>query len=202
MPTAVGRAAGLLLLYAGELLYVPINRTVQGGTELKTPWDGLLPVWPIWAVPYTLAIVWWIGSFAWAACRMDETRWRAFVAAALLTMLSAYAVYIVWPTYIVRPEPGGDSWASGLLRSIYAHDDMYNAFPSGHVYNTMLIVFFWWDWQPRLRRLWAGLAVVVVLSTLFTQQHYLLDPLGGIVWAWLGCRGGWWLARRGPWRAP
>jgi membrane-associated phospholipid phosphatase len=32
--------------------------------------------------------------------------------------------------------------------------------------------------------------MVVVLSTLFTRQHYLLDLLGGLAIAWLGYRFG------------
>jgi membrane-associated phospholipid phosphatase len=47
-----------------------------------------------------------------------------------------------------------------------------------------------------LRWLWAGLAIVIILSTLFTGQHNLLDPIGGIVWAWTSYRFGLWWATR------
>jgi membrane-associated phospholipid phosphatase len=61
----------------------------------------------------------------------------------------------------------------------------------------MLIAFFWWNWIPKLRALWVGIAVVVVLSTLFTGQHHLLDPVGGLVWAAGGYTlGKWWAERR------
>jgi membrane-associated phospholipid phosphatase len=32
--------------------------------------------------------------------------------------------------------------------------------------------------------------VIVALSTLFTHQHYLIDPLGGLAIAWIGYRFG------------
>ncbi len=101
------------------------------------------------------------------------------------------------PTYVERPVVEGSGWAADLVRYIYRNDDLYNAFPSGHTYATTLITLFWWDWKPRLRWLWGTIAIVVILSTLFTGQHHLPDLLGGILWAWMGYRfGWWWVARR------
>lgn len=191
------RLAWLCLLFLVQLLYIPINRTVTGGVVPETLLDPMIPVWPIWAVPYLLSLAWWTGCFIWAAVKMDFQLYRAFVAAALFTALTSYALYIVYPTYVIRPAVEGSGWQHELLRTIYAQDRLNNAFPSGHTYTTMLITFFWWVWQPRLRWLWATIAVIVILSTLFTGQHNLLDPIGGIVWAWVGYRFGlWWVERR------
>ncbi len=190
------RLAWLALLFAVQLLYVPINRTMAGGTLLKTRWDSLVPFWPVWALPYLLSIPWWVGCFIWAALRMEGWRFRALVAAVLAATLSAYLVYIAFPTYVERPVPAGTGWPLELVRLIHAYDRVNNAFPSGHTYTTLLIVFFWWEWQPRLRALWALIGAVVILSTLFTGQHHLLDPIGGAIWAWSGYRFGlWWSSR-------
>jgi membrane-associated phospholipid phosphatase len=187
----------LLVLFAVQFLYFPINRTVQGGMILDIPLDDGVPFWPIWAVPYLLSLVWWTGCYVWAAVKMPDNLYRAFVTAALVVMLSSYVVYILFPTYVERPELQGSGWQIELVRTIYGSDRLNNAFPSGHTYNTMLIVFFWWIWQPKLRWLWAAIAMVIVLSTLFTGQHNLLDPVGGIIWAWLGYRFGlWWVERK------
>jgi membrane-associated phospholipid phosphatase len=186
----------LLTLFAVQLLYVPINRTVQGGVVLATPWDALIPLWPIWAVPYLLSIAWWTGCFAWAAWKMDGARYEAFVAGAIAVMLSSYVVYVLYPTYVNRPDPEGHSWQAELIRSVYNNDRVNNAFPSGHTYTTVLIALVWWQWRPRLRWLWVGIAIVVLLSTLFTKQHDLPDLVGGIAWAWLGYQfGSWWASR-------
>lgn len=191
------RLLWLVVLLAVQLLYFPINRGVQGGRALVTPWDALVPIWPVWVVPYLLSIAWWLGSYVWAACKMDDDLYRALVVAALAVTLSSYVVFILFPTYVERPVLEGQGGAVDLLRSLYDHDRVNNAFPSGHVYNTMLIVLFWWRWRPRLRWLWGLIAIIVVLSTLFTGQHHLLDPIGGAIWAWAGSRFGlWWVARR------
>jgi len=195
--TPAKRLIWLIILFAVQLLYVPINRTIQGGVILSTPWDQVVPFWPEWAVPYVLGIVWWELSFVWAAWKMDDTRYRALVTATLAVFLTSYAVYVFYPTYVERPALQGNSWPIELVRTIYRNDHLHNAFPSGHAYTTMLIVLFWWNWRPRLRWLWAAIGVVVILSTLFTGQHNLLDPLGGIAWAYAGYRFGWWWACRG-----
>lgn len=191
------RLAWLIVLFTVLLLYVPINRTIRGGVILSLPWDDLVPFWPVWAVPYLLSILWWMAAFIWAAFKMDDIRYKALVAAALAVMLTAYAVYILYPTYVERPVLAGHSWQTELVRSIYNNDRLNNAFPSGHTYTTVLITLFWWGWRPKLRWLWAAIAVIVILSTLFTGQHNLLDPMGGIIWACAGyCFGWWWVKRR------
>ena len=187
----------LTLMVGVQLLYVPLNRTITGGVILLTPWDRLVPFWPLWAIPYALCIPWWAASFAWAASKMDDSRLRAFVVASIVVMASSYLIYMLFPTYIQRPMVAADSsWRTAIIRYIYANDRLNNAFPSGHTYLTMLIVLFWWDWYPRFRVLWVLCAIVVVLSTLFTGQHNLPDPIGGIIWAWAGTRFGWWVEER------
>jgi membrane-associated phospholipid phosphatase len=195
--TLKARLAWLAALFVLQLLYFPINRIVKGGVVLVTPWDSLIPFWPIWAIPYLFGIVWWIGCFIWAAWRMDEALYRAFVLATAAVMLTGYGVYLFYPTYVHRPALEGDSWQIELMRLIYDNDRLNNAFPSSHTYTTMLIAFFWWRWRTRLRLLWAGIAAIVLLSTLFTRQHNIPDVMGGIIWAWVGYRlGAWWVSRR------
>jgi len=191
------RLVWLIVLFFVQGLYFAINRLVAGGMVLETPLDQFIPIWPIWSVPYLLSLVWWTGCFMWAALRMEDQRYRAFVAAVLFSLFTSYVVFILLPTYITRPVIEGNGWQHDLLRMIYASDRVNNAFPSGHTYTTMLIVFFWWDWQPGLRWLWGFIAVTIILSTLFTGQHNLVDPIGGILWAYAGYRFGYWWAERG-----
>jgi membrane-associated phospholipid phosphatase len=187
----------LLALFAVQAIYFPINRLITDGIVLDTPLDPLIPVWPVWAIPYLLGLVWWEACIIWAAAKMDERRFNAFFMGALFTMLTSYIVYIIFPTFIVRQPVVGHGWQYDLLRAIYANDQVYNAFPSGHTYNSILIVLFWWDWRPRLRLWWVIIASLVLLSTLFTGQHNLPDLVGGILWAWMGYRFGLWRAKKG-----
>ncbi len=192
----VERVVSLLALLAVELLYVPINRLMQGGVSTRWPLvDDLVPLWPAWVVPYLLALLWWNGCFIWAAWKMDDDNWRALVRGAMAVMLSSYLVYVVWPSYVLRKPITESGWAAELLRTVYANDRVYNALPSGHTYSAVLVALFWSRWLPRWRWLWIAIAVVIVLSTLFTGQHYVLDLLAGVVLAWLGYRFGLWAER-------
>jgi membrane-associated phospholipid phosphatase len=187
----------LAALFAVQLLYFPINRLVQGGVVLATPWDAHFSLQPVWVIPYLLSLAWWAGCFVWAAWKMEDGLFEAFAVGLIAVMLASYVVYIAYPTYVVRPAPEGNDLLTRAIRALYESDRANNALPSGHTYNTVLIALFWSRWHPRQRWLWLAITVIVLLSTLFTRQHNLPDLAGGIVFAWLGYRLGlWWMERR------
>jgi membrane-associated phospholipid phosphatase len=196
--TRRGRLAWLIALFVVQLLYFPLNRLIQGGVVLRIPaLDDLVPLWPIWILPYLLSVAWWTTCFLWAAWKMEDNLYRALMGGAIAVMLCSYLVYLFFPTYVVRPTITGSGPLYDLVRLVYSNDRVHNAFPSGHTYNAVLLALFWWRWQPRLRWLWVTIAALTVLSTLFTGQHHVVDPLGGALLAWLGYRFGlWWAARR------
>jgi membrane-associated phospholipid phosphatase len=195
--TPRARAAWLGVFVVVQMLYFPINRCVQGGVILKTSWDVHFPLRPLWAVPYLLGLAWWAGCFAWAAWKMDDGLYRAFIISLTAINLCSYTVYILYPTYVERPSLEGSGWPQDLMRLIYSNDRAYNAFPSGHTYTTVLIYLFWRRWLPRWRWLWVGISVLILLSTLFTRQHNLPDLAGGMAVAVAGYAFGLWLAARG-----
>jgi len=180
------------LLFGIQALYFPLNKYLQGGMEFRTPLDEHIPLWSAWVLPYVLACWWWIIAYLWAAWRMGDRLYEAFFLASAVMQVSALTIFTIFPTYIVRPDlPTGD-WTMQLLRWIYTNDYAYNAFPSGHVYITTLIALFWSRWFPSYRWIWMATVVLVILATLFTGQHYLPDPIGGLTLAWFSYRVGLW----------
>ena len=180
------------LLFGIQVLYFPLNRFLQGGMEFKTALDEYVPVWPIWVFPYGLVCVWWVVAYLWAAWRMEDRLYEAFFLASAFASVVALTMYTVFPTYVIRSALVGTDWSSQLLDWIYTNDYAYNAFPSGHVYITTLIALFWSRWFPTWRWALAGTVVTVILATLFTGQHYLPDPIGGLALAWFSYRIGLW----------
>jgi len=189
------RIVWLFVLLFVQSLYFLINQSVQGGVLLDTRWDAFIPLWPIWAVPYLLSLLWWAGSFVWAAWKMDTDLYSALVVGMLTIMLISYLIFIFYPTYVNRPIVTGDNWTTDLVRLIYSQDRSYNACPSGHAYTTVLIALFWTRWYPNKRWLWIAVTIIVLLSTLFTGQHYLLDLITGILLAWSGYYFGLWYVK-------
>jgi hypothetical protein len=171
-------------------LYFPLNRKLTGGFNLSTLLDAKIPLWPVWVIPYLLCLPAWAGGLIWAAWKMDEQLFHSFVSACLFVLLLAALFYYFVPTYIERPLLPEGNWAMRILQRVYQNDGVYNAFPSGHVYQTALICMFYNLLYPSLSWLWFSIVIIVVLSTLFTRQHNLADPFGGLAIAWLGYRFG------------
>ena len=176
------------LLFGIQSLYFPLNRLLKGGVEFKTSLDEYVPLWTMWVIPYGLVCIWWIAAYLWAAWSMEEHLYEAFFIASAFVCVTGLTIFAVFPTYVLRPALLGSDWSTQLLHWIYTNDHMYNAFPSGHVYITTLIALFWSRWFPKWKWLWVSSVIVIALATLFTHQHYLPDPIGGLILAWIGYR--------------
>ena len=169
------RVGILFFLILSQLLYFPINQNMGGGITTYLPIDSYISLSPIWAIPYLLSILWWVGALIWATIKMEYMRFVHFSLCLSLTILISYLVYILFPTYVDRPKIVDQDFLSQLVLFIYGNDRPYNALPSGHTYTTLIISIFWYYWLPKQRYLWIGIAIVVILSTLFTKQHAVLD---------------------------
>jgi len=156
----------LIFLIALQLLYFPINQNVQGGVSTYLPIDAKITLSPIWAIPYLLSILWWVGAFIWASFKMEYMRFVHFSLCLSLTISISYIVYLLFPTYVIRPKIVEQDFLSQLVLFIYGNDRPYNALPSGHTYTTLIISIFWFYWLPKQRYLWIAIAIVVILSTL------------------------------------
>jgi membrane-associated phospholipid phosphatase len=173
----------LILAVVMTFLYVPINRSVGGGYILVTPLDAWIPLLPGFVFPYVFALAWWVFCFTWGYLRMEEQRWQEFALALIFCLLVAELIYILFPTYVIRPVIQGDDLASQWLKRVYDLDRPYNVFPSSHTFTSVLIFLVWREWKPRLTWVWGLICLTIVVSILFVHQHYLVDCLGGIALA-------------------
>ena len=179
------RLLWIALVWAIQLIYLPTSEWLTGGIEPKLAID-IFPVWPVWVVPYVLCYPLWFAGFAWAVLKMSDRMFRAFAVAFLLTCSVSIAIFFIYPTYVTPVELNGNDLFTSLLRFFHEGTGRYDALPSGHIYITALLVFFYSHWYPRFKTLWIATLVVVSLSTLFTAQHYILDIVGGLLVAALG----------------
>lgn len=185
----------LLLLLIASSLYFPLNQLLTNGYNLKTAFDVYIPVLPMFALPYLLFVPFWVVAFLFAAWKMNDQLFGAFMIASVSGAVIAALVYFVFPTYTARPQIDTSGWDAKLLNLIYANDNVFNAFPSGHVLYTTLIALFGIAWYPNWSWALNGSIVLVIVSTLFTGQHHLVDPLGGLALAWGSYHFGLWAER-------
>jgi membrane-associated phospholipid phosphatase len=165
---------------------------VSGGIEPKLPID-IFPIWPIWVVPYVLCYGLWFAGAVWIILKMEDRLFRALIAACILTFTIGSTTFIFCPTYVKPAVLHGHDFFTSLLYIIHHNWGRYDAFPSGHVYITTLLVLFYSRWYPRYKYLWISTLITICLSTLFTGQHYILDVVGGYCIALLSYHFGlWW----------
>lgn len=175
----------ILLAWGIQLIYIPTSELLTGGIEPKLPID-VFPIWPVWVVPYVLCYPLWFAGFAWAIFKTDDRMFRSFIVAFIVTCSISVAIFFIYPTYVRSFEITGRDIFSSLLRFFHEGTGRYNALPSGHIYITALLAFFYSLWYPRFKLLWMFILVIVSFSTLFTAQHYILDILGGLIVAAIG----------------
>lgn len=175
-----------LLPWLVQLLYLPLNRLQSGGIAPALPIDSIFPLRPWWTVPYMLTLVLWGLAPLWAAFAMPDPLYRAFLTSLSTVIVIGILCFFFFPTYVVRPTISPDDPAMAPIRFLYNSDNVYNALPSGHAYITALLTLYWSRWKPRLRPVWWAILLIVLLSTLFTRQHYVLDLVAGLALAGLG----------------
>ena len=179
------RLLWVAIAWAIQLIYLPTSERQAGGIEPRLPID-IFPLWTVWVVPYVLCYPLWFAGFAWAVFKMSDRMFRAFAVAFLFTCSVSVAIFFIFPTYVPPAQLNGNDVLTLVLRFLHDGTGRYNALPSGHIYITALLVFFYSLWYPRYKALWIAILVVVSLSTLFTAQHYILDVVAGLLVAGLG----------------
>lgn len=188
------RLALFWILMLIELQFFTINYL---NTELRAPTDGWqlrisliddhLTPHGVWLIPYFLGFSLAILIPLWAMFSMPNKIYRQYMLAVALALLVSYVIYIIFPTYVVKPAPdsvpGHDIFAR-TLRSTYAADaavSSHNAAPSQHVFYALLNMCFVIRYRPRRRVfwLWVILASLICASTLITMRHNSPDLIGG-----------------------
>ena len=175
----------VVLVWCVQSFYIPTSNRTFGGIEPKLPID-IFPIWAIWVVPYVLCYLVWISKTLWAIFKMDDYLFRSLIAGALITCTIAISTFIFFPTYVRAEHIYGSDIPSRLLNFIHQNSGRYNAFPSGHVYFTVLLALFYNRWYPERKFYCILIPVIIAFSTLFTHQHYVVDIVGGVVVALIG----------------
>jgi membrane-associated phospholipid phosphatase len=142
--------------------------------------DDLIPLQPVWSLVYGALYLFLIVLPVFVICQ--EELIRRTVRAYLAVWLTAYAVFLLYPTVAPRPDyelvPGGGFGAWGL-QILYDADPPFNCFPSLHVAHSFVGALAVYRMHRGLGLFAVVCAAIVGLSTLFAKQHYVLDVVAG-----------------------
>jgi hypothetical protein len=93
--------------------------------------------------------------------------------------------FVCWPTGNVRVLPQPDGVSGLLFAQLRAFEAPFNMAPSLHAAVLVVVWQAWRQWlradARALRWLWHGACGLILLSTLTTWQHDLLDVLAGLL---------------------
>lgn len=164
-------------------LFIYVNQmnahlAAQGAafTGLESWLDAYIPFIPQFVWFYFLYYIWVL-----LVTPIMKEREHFYHAAASFAVLqtAAIATFILFPSFMQRPQVVGEGWSYDLVRWMYKADQGYNLIPSLHVGHTTLVTLFYRTHRPKAFPIVAAGTFMISLSTVFIKQHYIVDiPVG------------------------
>ena len=172
-----------------------INMLVYSGAmTITTDWhhydftnrfDLKVPVIPWFIYIYLGCFLFWIVNYIMVG-RLDRDHFYRFVTADIMSRLVCGIFFFLMPTTNIRPVIDGNSLSEILMRFVYSVDQPSNLFPSIHC----LVSWFCYvgirgrkEIPAWYRAFSCFFAIMVMVSTQVTKQHYIIDVIGGVVLA-------------------
>lgn len=196
-----GWVSTLLLLGIQRAFYrlAPIIANATGASNWafapKIPFDDSIPVVPFFIIIYILSFAFWFILPLVIAKKTSKENFINFCIYMFGSLFVGFIIFCFAPTYMDRVKEGlMDIGAKGgifniLLQWMYDIDNgniAYDLLPSYHCILT-LCCYFGVCRKKEVSlsfRIFSLISVVlIVLSTLFTKQHYFLDIVDGIALA-------------------
>lgn len=172
----------LLVMPALGYLYTLLNTDAREAVILSTTLDEWIPFVPAFIVPYILWYAFILGYLFYFWFK-DVHTFLKTLGIIVIGELICFVIYFYFQTTVPRPELAGNGLFVDLVRLIYSHDQPYNAFPSIHVLTTFSIILG--NFNIRDKHLFHSVFVpimgsLIILSTLFVKQHFVLDMVSSI----------------------
>ena len=150
--------------------------------------DDRIPNMAIFIYPYVSWFPYIVVCAALAIKNLDDRQFKKAVLVLTTGMNIFLFISYVWPTgFDFRESIVYDlhTLSGNLLKFVQTVDTPKSVFPSMHVYVT-LVLQYTLEMQKKLVpawEIWVGrvLAVLIVLSTMFTKQHSAVDVTAAIV---------------------
>lgn len=150
--------------------------------------DDLIPGMAVFIYPYVSWFPYIVVCAVLAIRNLDDRQFNKAVLILTTGMNIFLLISYVWPTGLhLREDVTYDltTLSGNLLKFVQTVDTPCSVFPSMHVYVT-LVLQYTLEMQKKLVPawgVWSGrvLAVLIVLSTMFTKQHSAVDVIGAVV---------------------
>lgn len=174
-------------VYMGLFLYLEVAEPEQVHL-IVCGLDRRIPYLPVFVYPYLSWFPYIAAVSVLAVQRLTDREYRKAVLILITGMNLFLLISYLWPTGLdLREGLVYDmSVLSGrLMRFVQAVDTPKSVFPSMHVYVTLVLQDTLEMQKNRLPAwgIWTGrfFAAAIILSTMFTRQHSVLDVLAAVL---------------------
>ncbi len=170
--------------YGAALFSCCSNRIHNVATTL----DSSIAFIPAMIIPYSWSMILFIASFFMVRTSQQLS---VLTARLIIATLLACIVFYLYPARFSFERPLTTDWTAFGYLFLSATDKPFNQLPSLHVSYALLLGVSLWDvlqsnnkWLALgYRSLLVIVCTLIIVSTIFTYQHHLLDILGGFILA-------------------
>jgi membrane-associated phospholipid phosphatase len=145
---------------------------------LSTGLDLLIPFVPgfVW-----IYLLYYIFCFTPILVVTNMDTFRRIALGYFLEGMISFAIFLFYPTKMIRPEIIGNSISDKLLTIVYHTDPGFNVFPSMHVANSLFVALIFYRYNKKIGLVFWAIALLISASIFIVKQHYLVDFIGGAV---------------------
>lgn len=171
----------LIIIPIININYLITNILTKTGHNLTTLIDNKIKFNSIFIIPYVYWYIYVIGGFIIILTQSRQNYMRVFLSL-FLGLCICYIIYYLYPTEIMRPVVENNNIFNRLVNIIYLLDKPVNCFPSLHVLTTYFLMRYTkYKYSKKVFYYTQIIGVLIIISTLYIKQHFLLDILGAII---------------------
>ena len=172
----------VILLSFQILLYFGCELFQNRIHDVKRPVDDQIPFLPWTVLPYCF---WFplIVFYPLAVFQTDPYSYCTYLMTMVMEIILSVVCYLIYPTSFQRPVPPDDFWGNFMKLIYHGSYRGLNCAPSLHCSSCFLVIcvsFTCAGMNLWIRIVIVLIAVMIVLSTLTTKQHTLIDVLTAI----------------------
>ncbi|MEN8078285.1 phosphatase PAP2 family protein [Clostridioides difficile] len=171
----------LIIIPIININYFIASILTKNGHNITTSIDNKIRFNSIFVIPYVYWYVYIIVGFIIILIRSRQDYIKVFLSF-FIGMCICYIFYYIYPTEITRPIVENNNILNVLVNNIYSADKPVNCFPSLHVLTTYFIMRYTKYKDSRKVFYYTQIVgVLIILSTVFIKQHFVLDIIGAII---------------------
>ncbi|MET3617892.1 membrane-associated phospholipid phosphatase [Peptoniphilus olsenii] len=180
----------IIMILIQIVLYFGCEIFQKNPKYINIPLDEKIPLITLFTLIY---IMWFpiIAIFPISLFKSSVDLYKIYMATWIIDVLISILIYIIYPTTFIRPKDLDKYFGGWMLKIIYKFSYKgLNCMPSLHC-SLSTIIFIFANLSKtlpvELKIIYSLLSIGIIISTLFTKQHVIIDMMTGVGLGILSC---------------